>query len=456
MKVTTEALERCETLLTIELDPKKEQDMLQKAAKRISREVRIPGFRPGKAPFNTIVRRFGLEALQQEALESTTDQLLKEALDEANVKPFAQIKLEEVSWDPLVIKIKVPTQPNVALAEYREVRLESGPIDVTEEDIAEALKSLQEQHATWTPVERASQLGDLISMTVLEKAGETVLAENQAVEYDLVPLPEEHKGPDLITPLVGLSAGESKIFAVTYPEDYKDVDYAGKEITFSVDVSSVKEKELDPLDDDFAQQASDFDTLDELTADIKANLTKNRERQRDIKLGTEMLDKLMAESPTLEWPAAVEEEELDEELGRLERQFKNYGLTLDSVLAMQNKTREQVREENRPTVVDRMKRSLILGKVAEQEGLEVKQSEILQQAKAIADYSGGGESMWRSLISSGVQQSMIASDLISDKALMRLAAIARGETFEPEAAAPEPVAETIGGEEPAIADTQEA
>ena len=432
MKVTTEELERCEVLLTIEFDPQKEQDLLKKAARRIARKVKIPGFRPGKAPFSTVVRRFGVEAIQQEALEDMSDKVIKDALDEADIQPVAQIQLDDVGWDPLVFKLKVPTKPVVELDEYREIRLEAAPVEVTDADINDTLSALQEKNATWTPVERPSEIGDLISMTVTEQDGDTVLVDNESGEYELTPPDKKDETqPDLTTPLLGLRAGESKTFTLNYPEDFNNKDYAGKEITVSVEVSGVKAKELDPLDDDFAQEVSDFDTLDELKENIRSNLKKRREQERDSKLGAEVLDKIIDGAQKLDWPLALEEAEIDDDLKRAERQLQDMGLTMESFLQMKHKTKEEWREETRENVVTRLKKGLVLGKVAELEGLEVSQSEILEQAKALADYSGGGDQLWRSILASEAQQGFIANDLISNKALLLLAAIAKGEAPEP-------------------------
>ncbi len=437
MKVTTEELERCETLLTLEIDPRDEQELLKKAAQRIAREVNIPGFRRGKAPFTTIVRRFGLEVVQQEAIEKMGDKLLKDALKQAEVEPYAQVQLDDVSWDPLVIKLRVPTEPKVELGDYRAIRLDAEPVEVTDEDVENTLKRLQEQVATWSPVERPAQLGDLISMTITERDGEKVLIENEAVEFELVepPAAEDTSQIDLTTPLLGLSAGESKTFTIKYPANFKNVDYAGKEITITADVSGVKEKELDPLDDDFAQEVSDFDTLEELKANIRNNLFSQRQYQADIKLGSEAVDKLIEAAPLIEWPLAMEEAEIDDEVERLERRVKEAGLTLDSYLQMQQKTREEWREGLRENVVKRLKRGLVLGKVAELEKLDVSHSEILEQAKMIADLTRGGEQLWRNIISSPTQQAAIANDVISNKAIERLGAIARGAAPEPGAPA---------------------
>ena len=428
MKVTTETLERCQVRVTVEVEPKKEQRMLQNAAKRIAREVKIPGFRPGKAPYNVVIRRFGLEAVQQEAFEHSADKMIQDALEEAEVLPYARIQLESIDWDPLTVQIKVPTQPQVELGDYRNIRLEPEPVEVTDKDLEQALSGLQEQTATWIPVDRAAKTGDLISIAVVEKDGDEVLAEHESVEHELSP-PDEHEGhnhPDLTTPLLGLSAGDEKSFELSYPDEFSDARYAGKEITFEVEVLAVKEKEVDPLDDEFAKAVSDFDTLAELRTDVRSNLEQQRETQRDTELGNQVLDQIVEEADIV-WPEAFEDESVEQEIERQERQMASYGLTKENFLQMQNKTDEEFVTETREQVVSRLKRSLILGKIAELEAVTVTESDILEQAKLIADLSGRGDQLWREILASDVQQNMIANDLLISKVIERLAAIAKGE-----------------------------
>ncbi len=444
MKITTEELERSEVRLTVEFDATQEQELLKKAAKRLAREVKIPGYRPGKAPYSTIVRRFGLEVVRQEALELVDDKTIEEALSQAELTPYARISLESVSWEPLTLQFRVPVKPTVELGDYRSIRLEAEPVEVTDEDVEKALEELQEENATWSPVERPAQIGDLVSMTVTEKMGDTVLTENQPVDFELKPRQEDEDAsePDLTTPLIGLSAGETKTFTISYPEDYRNPDYAGKEVTITVEVSSVKEKVLDPLDDDFARMAGDCETLDELKEKIRQDLLEQRTNERNSKLAEEMLERLV-EQATVVWPEALEEQELEEEAQYLERRLTDMGISLEDYLSIQQKTRDEWKEELRQTVVDRLKRGLVLGKVAELEGLQASQSEILSEAKILADSVGGGEALWRNLITSASSQSRIAADVVSGKAMKRLAEIALGEAPEPGAEAP---AETAGAE----------
>jgi trigger factor len=429
--------------MTIEAEPAEEQKLLKKAAQRISRQVQIPGFRPGKAPYNTVVRRYGLETVQQEVLDQSSEKIITDALDDAELEPQAPMSLDEVSWGPLTFKVKVPTEPVVELGDYRDIRLDSEPVEVSDEDVQEALESLQEQNATWAPVERAAELGDLLTFSVVEKDGDEVLAEEESVEYELVE-PEEQEDdateqPDFTKPLLGLSAGESKTFTIDYPDDYQAERYAGKEITFEVEVSSVKEKELDPLDDDFAQSMGEFETLDALKEQVRSSIKDRRQHEADHELGHKVLDKIVEEAK-LEWPEALERYRLDQEIEGVERQLKQSSLTLDSFLQMQNKTEDEFREETRERVVNDLKMGLVLSKLSELEQLDVSQVEILERARAIAEMSGAGDQFWQSVLSSSQSRARISSELLTDKVFERLAAIARGE-------APEPGAETEAQEE---------
>ena len=219
MKVTTEVLERCEILMTIEVEPAQEQELLKKAAQRISKQAPLPGFRPGKAPYNTVLRRYGLDIIREEAWEKSAEKLVTDALEEVDLKPQAPIHLDEVKWEPLTIKVKVPGPSKIEPGNYRDMRLEATPVVVTDEDVDQALKELQEHHATWTPVERSAALGDMLTMAVVEKDGDKVINQNEAAEYELTPPAEDEENkdrPDFNTPLLGLSAGESKTFTINY------------------------------------------------------------------------------------------------------------------------------------------------------------------------------------------------------------------------------------------------
>jgi len=294
-----------------------------------------------------VVRRVGEEAVRNEAMEDLGQSLFKQALEQVNLEPYAQASLEDVSWEPLVMKVRVPVAPVVELGDYRVLRLEQEPVEVTGEEVDQALESLQEQHAVWSPVERPARRGDRLAMAVQERAGHEILVENDNVDYELE-AEETKRQPDLTTPLIGLSAGENKEFTVTYPETAEDPRYAGKEVTISVTVHSVKEKEFYPLDDEFAQTVGDFDTLDELKEKLAENVRQEKERQADRELGEKALETVMANAGRIAWPQVLEEEELDRVLEEQDRRLQQSRLSLDTYLSMQKQTREEFREEFRP------------------------------------------------------------------------------------------------------------
>jgi trigger factor len=426
LTVTTEALENCEVLMTVEVDEKRTDRLLQSAARRISRQVRIPGFRPGKAPYNVIVRRMGEEVVRNEALEDLGQSVFKEALEQAELEPYAQASLEDVTWDPLVMKARVPTAPVVELGDYRAMRLEVEPVEVSEEEVNETLEDLRREQAVWNPVERPAQLGDQVTMSVKEQAEDQVLAEQENVEYELTEVDEGSPGADLTTPLVGLSAGEEKEFSVSYPED-ADPRYAGKEVTVSVEMHSVKEIELYPLDDDFAQSVGDFDTLEQLKENLREDIHQRKQRDADNELGQQALEQLIEDADRVDWPLVLEDEEIDQALDEQDRRLQQSGLNLENYLTIQKKTRDELREEFRPSVQERLRRSLVLGKFVELEGLSVEGHEITNQIDRMSLMAGEQGTEMRDALATPDGVRYVANDLITSKATERLVQIVKGE-----------------------------
>ncbi|MFQ5611560.1 MAG: trigger factor [Anaerolineae bacterium] len=432
MKVSAEPLENCQMLLTIEIDARQEDKLLKTAARRIARQVKIPGYRPGKAPYNLIVRRFGDEAIQQEAIEDLTDRVYKNALKEIDFEPYGPGSLTDVEWNPLVIKVTVPTEPIVDLGNYRDIRLETEEIIITDEEVAESLAALQTQHALYTPVERPAQLGDLVSITLTESDGETILLQEEEDDLYLKKPDEDSEEPDRVTPLLGLSAGDEKTFTVTYPPTYEDEDYAGKEIEITVRVNEVKEQELEPLDDDFAALVGDFDTLDELKENVREGLYRERKAEQDSELADQMLDRVIEGAPTIEWPEFLEEQRLDEALKSQDTELEEIGYSLETYLKLQQKTVEEHRDELRPRIQELLRRNLAISKLAELENLTVDTEEVLGTAETAVRLLGDSSEL-RDAYLSDAGLTMVANDLLVSKVRQRLSAIARGEAPDPDA-----------------------
>ncbi len=427
LKVTTESLENCEVLMTVEVDEQQTDKLLKAAAQRISKQVKIPGFRPGKAPYRMMVRRVGEETVRDEAMEDLSQSVFKQALEQAELEPYAPASMEDVSWDPLVMKVRVPVAPIIELGDYRALRMEAEPVEVSEAEVDEALKNLQEEYAVWNPVERPAQLGDMVTMAVKEQIGEDVLGDEENVEYELAEKEEDGSGPDLTTPLLGLSAGDEKEFSLTYPQSFSDSRYAGKEVAVSVKVHGVKEKEIYPLDDDFAQTVGDFDTLQELKEKLTEDIRQQKEREADDELSQEALKQLLEDAERIEWPKVLEEEEIDQMLSEQDRKLQQSGLNLDTYLSIQKKTREQLREEFRPAAQERLRRSLALSKLVELEDLSVAGHEVSGQIDRLSLMAGERGSELRQALATPDNVQYIVNDLLTSKALERLVQIVKGE-----------------------------
>ncbi len=416
MKVETERLENCQMALTIEVDEKRAKRALRSVARRISRRAKIPGFRPGKAPYNVVARYFGKEALYEEVLDELGDAVYKEALDKAGLEPFGQAQLTDYETNPLVLKMVVPLAPVVELGDYRQMRLEPEEEAPGEEEVNETLRRIQEQNTFWEPVKRPAQWDDLAIVDIEGTVeGETVV-ENTATEMILEADSPDPLPPDFSAELLGMTFNEQKEFTLTYPEEYEDRELAGQQVHFKVQLQDLKEKGVPDIDDDLARTVGSYETLEDLKAELRRNLQAKAKQE----FANQVLAALVERSQ-IEFPPMMLEREIDDWLKELDRSLRRQSLNLENYLKMEKKTEEEFRQEVSPQVEERLKRSLALGKLVELEDLDIE--------------------------SDGVE-----------KALERLAAIARGELEEEEPSPDEeapPEEETESTEQQAVENESE-
>jgi trigger factor len=430
LNVTTEPLENCEVLMTVEVDEEETDKLLKAAAQRISKQARLPGFRPGKAPYSMIIRRFGEETVREETMTDLSQSVFKRALEQAKLEPYAPASMEEVTWNPLVMKVRVPVAPVVELGDYRALRLETEPVEASEAEIEAELKRFQEEYAKLTPVEFPAQLGNVVTMDIEQRAGDEPLDQNKDVEYELVEAKDDTQ-PDLTTPLIGVTAGDEREFTVTYPESYRDARYAGQEVTVAVKIHGVQTKEIFPLDDDFAPMVGDFDTLQQLKDKLAEEIRQRKQRAADGRLADKALKQLAA-SAKVEWPKELEEKEIDQVLARQERELRRSGLSMDTYLSIQKKTREELREEVRPKTREQLRESLVLSKLVEMEKLSIASHEVVGQIDRLSAMAGEQQAEMRQALTTRDNVQYIMSDLLTAKVMERLAQIAKGEAGESE------------------------
>ena len=459
LKVTTEPLEKCQVLMTIEVDDAQTDQLLKAAAKRISTQVPIPGFRPGKAPYSLIVRRFGEEAIREEALEDLSGKIFREALKQANLEPFAPASMEEVTWQPLVIKVRVPLEPVVELGDYHTLRLESSPIEVTEEEVDQKLAEMQEEHASWETVERPVKVGDRVEASL------RIESDGDSQSYDRVTISvrdpnEDAKNAPILNALIGMAPGEERTITVPAAalleedeegeEDEKPVEEkeAGDlNATVWIKLHAIQEKHLHPLDDDFAQMVGDFNTIQELREKVRASLAEAKQKEIEHQQIGQAIERIVTEMARVEWPPVLEESAIDRWVSGLEQSLKQQGMPLQTYLRTQQKSLEQLREEIRPRVQQQLRRSLVLQEIARREGISVEPDEVLDYIELMAQMAGDRRQDVLQLALSQSALRQVFQDVLDAKVYARLLKILKGEageTAEEQRTEPESAVETTG------------
>ncbi len=450
MKITSERLENCQVRLEIEVDEARMEKAMKKVARRISRESVIPGFRPGKAPYSVVVRRVGKEILSRQAFEDMSEAVVKEALEQAGIEPYDQVEVEDLQFEPVRLTLIVPVAPVVELGDYRAIRVEPPDVSLDEAEVEKTLERIQRAQGQWQPVERPAQWDDLVVVDIVGTIGDEVVLKNEERELILT-ADSSYPAPGFQDEIVGVSAGQDAAFDLRYPEDIASERLAGQEVHFEVHIHEVKELELPPLDDELAQTVGDYETLDDLRAEIRTNLQRRMEREAEEKYATEVLTKVV-EGATIEFPSVMVEDEIDRIVADQQQRLKQEGLSYSDFLAMNGKTEEEHRRDLRPMAENRVRRYLVLGKIVELEKLKVNEEEIEAAIEARSLLFGEHAAAMREVFSSPAGVQAVASDILGDKAWERLLAIAKGEApeLEEDEEAEEEEKEDEGTEEEAV------
>ncbi len=450
MKVSTEQLDNCQVALTIEVEPERVERFLRRGARRLASQIRIPGFRKGKAPYHVVVSMVGKDAIYNEILEDLVNEAYQEALSQTELEPIAQAELEDLQLEPLVIRMRVPLPPEVKLGDYRSIRVEREEIEVSDEEVDEILEELRESRARWQEVDRPAQYGDLLTVDIKGTVDDETLIDQ--TDWDFIPSEDADTEiiPGFDAAFIGMKPGETREFTLRYPADAES-RWAGKEAHFVATLKKVQERETIELNDEFAASVGDFQSLEDLRRSIREGLKREREieaRSEDIE---KVLDALVEAAEVVEYPPVLLEREIDDILQEQDRQLRMRGMSLDDYLKLNQTSREEYRESLRPQAERRLVRNLLLGAVAEAEGITVEPEEIEAEIERIVQSMEGGDREGvRHLFRTAAGRRMIFDDLMTQKTLQRLLAIARGEADEEE-----PEAEGEEAQESAEADVAE-
>ncbi len=426
MKVTNDKIENSQAFLTIEMEPAEVEESLDKAYRRLVKKTNVPGFRKGKAPRAMLERYIGKEGLFEEALNVLIPEAYENAVKEQEIEAFARPSVEITQTEPLVFKATIPLPPTVKLGDYQSIRLTPEPVAITDDDVASMIERIRHQQATWEPVDRAVAFNDLAVFDIESNAGGKPFINQNGAQYQVL---ENYSAPvpGFAEQLIGLKRDESKEFKLPVTEDHPDKEIAGKEASFRVKISEVKQEKLPELNDEFAKGIDPkFETLDSLRAQVADNLKLRAEEKSRLDFEEGVIDAAVNQSE-VEFPPILVEMETNQLLDQQLRYWRESGRGLEEYLASINKTEEELREELRPPATKRVIRSLVLGKISQEEKIEISDPEIDTEIEdTIKRTSEDKRDEFRRLLNTPQSRDSIKQILIRRKTIQRLITMAKG------------------------------
>ena len=429
LEIEQHETENRELRLIVRVDEARVEEAMRQTARKLARNIRIPGFRPGKAPYHVLRNWVSADALRAEAVDSIAADVYREATEKVDVVPFAVGSLDDIEMEPLVFHITVPLRPEVDLGDYRSVRAEPTPVEVSDEAVNEAMRAIQEKHALLEPANRPIQPGDMIIADLrAEEEGEVVLSREKA-ELLLDPA-KLYPDTPFVESIVGMSAGDEK----TFPLVLEDEDTGNShELTYTAKVHEVKSRFVPPLNDELAREEGDYESLLDLRIHIRKQLTEAAQREADAKYVEEVFDKIREGAKVVYPPAAVEQE-IDRLVSEMGERFTRQGWSLDDYLKLQGKTIEDLREELRSEAEDYLVRSQITYALVRAERLGIEDQELeTRVGKRIDQMEGLQEEtaqQLRELYTTGQGRILMANEVLMEKFTERLRAVGRGEAPE--------------------------
>jgi trigger factor len=442
MDLQVETLDTHEARITIPIDDKTLAQARRNVAKRLSKQLRIPGFRPGMAPVGVVVSAVGEEAFASELVDELGKDLYPKAIDEAKVEPYGPGTFEDFKAAPTQLVVRVPLEPTVDLKDYTNIRMPFPAVTVADEDIEQQLQYVREENAIVELVDRPAELGDLVEADIEV----SVDGKNVAHNHQPVVLDDEHMGiAGLAQTVVGVKAGEHKDATLTMPVDFGDETLRGKEAQVSIDVKRVSSRKLPEINDELAQTVGTFQTLPELREDLRKRLVDYRANRAEQQYANQVIDAFTNLS-AVAYPPLFVQERLDDMMKELEDDVKRQErMPLDEWVKLQGKTAQQVRDDMKPSAEMRAKRGLVMREMARVENVQVGDDEIAAEVeRTMAQFGNQPNNEIRRIMQSQENLRAVHNNILSNKVVQRMTEIARGEVAAEQPA--EPPATTQSGE----------
>lgn len=389
MKTTVTELPNSRARVDVEVPPEDVDRHLNRAARGLAREMRMPGFRKGKAPPGLVIQRLGRGAVLEQALRDSLPEWYERALLDSGVSPVGDPSIEvtaapESEGEPLEFKFEIAVRPGAGLGDYKGLEVGRAEPDVPDDIIDREIERIRGGMARLEPVDRAAADGDALLVDFSGSIDGEEFEGGSATDY-LLELGTNQLIEGFEEQLQGVSAGDQREVEVTFPEDYGAEHLAGRDAVFAVTVKEVREKILPDLDDDFASEASEFDTLEELRGDVREKLGEAVGQRIEQDFRVAAVDAAVDKS-TVELPDEVVAARAEERWSRVERQLAGRGMDPNMYLQMQGKTRDEVIEESKPDAERELRREAVLASIADAESIEVTDEELLEALEHSAQH----------------------------------------------------------------------
>lgn len=388
MKASWEKTENNQGVLTVEVDEETVEKALDQAFRKVVKKVTVPGFRKGKVPRAIFERRFGVEALYEDALDILLPEAYASAVKETGIEPVDRpdIDIEQMEkGKSLIFKATVTVKPEVKLGEYKGLEVPKKDFEVKPEDVEAELEAMRQRQGQLEAVEDgAVEKGDRVIIDFEGFIDGEPFEGGKADGYAL----EVGSGrmiPGFEDQLIGMKPGEEKTINVTFPEDYHAKELAGKEASFRIKLHEIKRLRLPELDDEFAQDVSEFDTLEELKKDIE-NKLKEKAKQAEEEYRRNKLVEMAAANAEIDLPPVMVEHEIDHMLEHFEQNLRFQGMTLDMYKQFTGRDDKAIRDEFREEAERKVRADLVLEAIAKEEKLEVTEEEIDEELEKLAKF----------------------------------------------------------------------
>ena len=379
-----------EVKLEITVEAKKFEEAIKKVYFKSAKYFNIPGFRKGKAPMQIVEKYYGKEIFYEDAFNEVADEALQQAVEENKLeivsRPDVDVKQIEKGKD-LIFEATMQTKPEAELGKYKGIEIKKIEYNVTDEDIEHELGHMQEHNSRLITIEDKPVESGNIATIDFEGFVDGVAFEGGKAEGHELEIGSNTFIPGFEDQIIGMKIDEEKDITVTFPEEYFSKELAGKEAVFKVKVHEIKKKELPELDDEFAKDVSEFDTLKELKADIKAKQEKQNEERAKYETHDAVV-KALCENVKVEIPNGMVEIEVENMMKDIEQRLSYQGLKMEQYLQMMGKTTEEMKKEYEPQAIEGIKSRLALEAVIKAEKIEATKEEIDEKLKEMAKNYG--------------------------------------------------------------------